>query len=69
MTARWRPFRHRHHSDKVKPEIFYYRVFIRTHRDYSQINQDAVFRLFRASPRWISNRSKKPVSTLFNQTV
>ncbi len=34
-------------QDKVKPEIFYYRVFIRTHQTIYKINQDAVFRLFR----------------------
>lgn len=34
-------------QDKVKPEIFYYRVFIRTHGTIYKINQDAVFRLFR----------------------
>lgn len=33
-------------QDKVKPEIFYYRVFIRTHRDYLQNKSGRRFRLF-----------------------
>lgn len=35
-------------QDKVKPEIFYYRVFIRTHQDYLQNKSGRRFRLFRA---------------------
>lgn len=30
-------------QDKVKPEIFYYRVFIRTHQDYLQIIRTPFF--------------------------
>ncbi len=52
-------------QDKVKPEIFYYRVFIRTHRDYLQNKSGRRFSIVPCMIATVDIKTgEKPLSTI-----